>query len=169
MKYFAYGSNMSSKRLNARVLGANIIGVYSLKQYDLRFQNVGSDGSGKCNAFFTGSDHTIFGVLYYLDASEKTVLDGFERGYQVKKVVVTSEFGQNEDAFTYSGKASDSDVFTPPFCWYKQHVVAGAIEAGLPEQYLNQLKAITAQDDPDPARIVRELAIYSKILSDKDM
>lgn len=47
-----------------------------------------------------------------------------------------------------------------PYTWYVEHVVAGAEEAGLPAEYINNLKGVESVIDPDPEREKKELAIY---------
>lgn len=49
--YFAYGSNMSSARLRARVPSCRPIGIAFLPGHELRFHKRSKDGSGKCDAF----------------------------------------------------------------------------------------------------------------------
>jgi hypothetical protein len=39
-----------------------------------------------------------------------------------------------------------------PYTWYKEFVVRGAEENGLPGAYVAELAALEAVDDPDPAR-----------------
>jgi hypothetical protein len=39
-------------------------------------------------------------------------------------------------------------------------VIEGAVEAGLPESYLQTLSQIETEEDPDTVRVRRELAIY---------
>ena len=50
--YFAYGSNMFSRRLkhSTRVPSAEVVGVGSIKGYRLTFDKRSNDGSGKCDA-----------------------------------------------------------------------------------------------------------------------
>ena len=47
--YFAYGSNMSSVRLRARVNSAQPLGVARLPGHRLRWHMHSLDGSGKCD------------------------------------------------------------------------------------------------------------------------
>jgi len=105
MKYFAYGSNMSLTRLRERVPSAMVLGTFSLRDHELRFHKHGKDDSGKCDVFFTGDNfHVVFGVLYEIAMSEKSVLDraeGLGSGYEEKEVIVTDSRGVSERAVTY--------------------------------------------------------------------
>ena len=47
-----------------------------------------------------------------------------------------------------------------PFAWYKHHVLHGACEHGLPEDYIRAIEAIEAVADSDAARHAAEMAIY---------
>jgi gamma-glutamylcyclotransferase len=55
MKYFAYGSNMLTERLRARVGGAAALSKVCVCGYRVRFHKRSDDGSGKCNIIETGS------------------------------------------------------------------------------------------------------------------
>ena len=69
-RYFAYGSNMSTRRLQGRV-SAEPRGVASLERHALRFHKQSTDGSGKAGAQFTGDAHDIVhGVLFELSEAD---------------------------------------------------------------------------------------------------
>ena len=163
MKYFAYGSNMSSKRLRARTESARPVGVYTLPGFALRFHKVGKDGSGKCDAFRTGnSADRVVGVLYDLDPVDEAPLDrveGLGWGYRKEQVEVEGPAGDIESAFTYCAIRIDRSL--RPYSWYLEHVLAGAREAGLPEEYVAGIVRYDATPDPCEARERAELAIYA--------
>ncbi|WP_394176546.1 gamma-glutamylcyclotransferase family protein [Thalassotalea litorea] len=163
MYYFAYGSNMSISRLGARVPSAKAIGTCTLAKHDLRFHKASHDGSGKCDAHFTGEDYDkIYGVLFDIDPAEKPNLDwveGVGKGYDIKEVVITDSSGQKLSAFTYV--ATDIDATMLPYFWYRNHVLIGAKEANLPSSYVDRkISSINAIDDPDLVRNAREFAIH---------
>lgn len=164
MKYFAYGSNMSSRRLKYRTPNVECIGVYMLKQYDLRFHKRSVDGSGKCDAFFTGHDDDLtWGVVYEIDEEEKLYLDTIEgvgKGYEIQNVVVHDELGEKLDVFMYV--ATDIDPAAIPYSWYKIHVLTGALESYLPQAYLEKINAVDVIADDNKARELQELAIYKR-------
>lgn len=77
--YFAYGSNMSRARLEARVGPCQDRGHAWLDGFDLRFHKRGRDGSGKCDAFATGArTHILHGVLFGMSAAQREALHLFE-------------------------------------------------------------------------------------------
>ena len=163
MYYFSYGSNMSSRRLLARVPSAVKLGVGRLANHELRFHKIGSrDGSAKCDAFETGhAQHVIHGVVFTIDALHKSWLDhheGLGQGYEVKSVEIIMDDGSVIKAFTYYATNINADL--KPFDWYKQHVLIGAKEHGLPDAYIESLAAISVIPDVNLDRQQQELAIY---------
>jgi gamma-glutamylcyclotransferase len=161
--YFAYGSNMSLRRLRARLPSARPMGRVTLPGRDLRFHKRGKDGSAKCDAFATGNlSHTVQGVLYRLSLEEKATLDhieGLGSGYGEQTVVVLDSAGTRLTALTYV--ATDIDAALLPWSWYRHHVLVGAREAGLEESYFQRIAAVVCLEDPDRARDARQRAVHS--------
>ena len=170
LKYFAYGSNMSSKRLVARVPSAKALGVYTLSNYRLAFHMSSQDGSSKCNAHYTGNDQDqIIGVLYDIESQHKSALDtveGLGVSYDIKYVTIKNQTNQNLQAFTYVSLPSRLQPQLSPYTWYKNHVLIGALENSLPQDYIDQfISSIAAKQDPKSARHEREIAIHDGYLS----
>lgn len=167
MKYFAYGSNMSLKRLQQRVPSAHPLGTYLLDEHELRFHKFSKDGSGKCDAFYTGDNsYVVMGVLYEIHESEKAALDkaeGLGWGYEGKVVSVSSAEGKIITAVTYLATRIEKSLL--PYTWYKKHVLVGAREANLPSEYIAGIEAIDALKDPDQKREVEQYAIHSSQLA----
>ena len=162
MFYFAYGSNMSWPRLKARVPSAQPCGVAALRGHRLRFHKLGRDGSGKCDAQHTGDPaDCVLGVLYQISASDKSYLDrveGMGFGYAEQTVRLQAANRPPVEAFTYLALRIADGL--RPFHWYKQHVLYGAREHGLPASYIKRLTVIESVPDSDMARQASELAIY---------
>jgi len=162
MYYFAYGSNMSSRRLKQRLSSARPVSVATLPRHRLCWHKQGRDGSGKCDAAHTGDDsHAVVGVLYRVSAEQRSLLDRIEGvgvGYVVMDIRLMLSSGEFAQAFTY--QATQIDTSALPFFWYKTHVLQGAYEHDLPADYIAQLEAIPALEDPDRERHRRELLIY---------
>lgn len=154
MKYFAYGSNMLVRWLRTRAPGAYPLGAAQLRGCELRFHKRGLDGSAKCGIVPAGADVQVHGVLYAIEPEEKPALDRAESlgvGYRQEPVVVTLEDGPTT-AFTYVARPSARDESLRPYEWYKELVVAGAVEHGLPGHYVARLRAVAAIPDPDRER-----------------
>ena len=162
MRYFAYGSNMSLSCLRARVPSAQRIGSFTLIEHDLRFHKISKDGSGKCDAFYTGNpDNYVQGVLWEIDPGEKGALDraeGLGYGYDEKNVKVLNGSGEGLDATTYYAIKIDNAL--KPYCWYKNHVLVGAQESSLPESYIQEIEAVECVEDPDEQRDAEQRAIH---------
>lgn len=164
MKYFAYGSNMSLPRLTARLSGAKRIDVVTLAKHTLRFHKVSTDGSGKCDAFFTGNPtDCVIGALFEISDKEKDTLDrieGLGRGYENKVVLLTDAQGKSIETLTYYATITHASLL--PYSWYLTHVLYGAEEAAVPADYLGMIKATRSIEDPDRKRDARERAIYNR-------
>ena len=164
-KYFAYGSNMFVRRLQKRVPGATALGVYTLTAHDLRFHKLSNkDCSGKCDAYFTDNpSDAVIGRLFAIDAAEEDALDkieGLGKGYEKKEVRVVGENGETETAFTYYADPECINEHLRPFTWYKKHVLVGAKEAELPDDYIKKIEAVAADEDMDSVRAEKELQLH---------
>lgn len=164
MKYFAYGSNMPIKRLQARVPSASFLAVGTVVQHSLRFHKAGSDKSAKCDAFNTGADTDIlWGVVFEMPSRQRPALDAAEGlgfGYDAKQVEVITTSGESHNALTYYAIKLDSTL--QPFDWYLNHVLTGAREAKLPEDYIAMIKSVSCIVDRDSNRSHQEYAIHSQ-------
>lgn len=161
--YFAYGSNMAMERLSARVPSAKFVSVATLVGYALKFHKPSKDGSGKCDAAFTGryEEDRVLGALYSIQASQLPDLDKFEgrgHGYERKTVIVSALSGETFDAETYVATIFDANL--RPLDWYKEHVLRGARSIGLPSAYIASIEAVVADIDSDEERRAKELSIY---------
>ena len=145
-RYFAYGSNMSSPRLRQRTSSARALGIASLPGHALRWHKLGRDGTGKCDIARCGegADEVVWGVLYEIAMAEKELLDRIEGlgiGYSETQVRVTTASG-SEWALTYQAKPDRIDPALKPRPDYKAHVLAGAVEHGLPAHYVAALRQV---------------------------
>ncbi|MEY9363857.1 hypothetical protein ABH994_006578 [Bradyrhizobium yuanmingense] len=160
IKYFAYGSNMCSGRLSARI-PCTFVAVGKLVGHQLRFHKLSRDGSSKCDAFRTGSENdALWGVVFDIPALEKPKLDkeeGLGKGYDDAQVVVELDDGTKLKAITYVAAADAVKTGLEPFTWYKAYVEAGAEEHRLPQDYISgAIRAVKAVHDSDRTRHERE-------------
>lgn len=163
MYYFAYGSNMSISRLRERAPGAVALGCHSLREHELRFHKSGTDGSGKCDAYFTSNAlDIIYGALFRIDPNEKSALDraeGLGYGYGEKEVIVTARDHSLVAATTYVAFRIDNTL--KPYSWYMNHVLVGARETSLPAEYiLRTMTSVEVIEDSDRERDARQRAIH---------
>ena len=171
--YFAYGSNMSERRLKVekRAPSAKVIGTGVLNNHCLTFHKRSEDGSGKCTIECSESDK-VYGVLFKINNDEECKLDKAEGacgngGYKkvTRKIEIRDskckeyKCGGTVCAKTYQATEPQKDL--KPYFWYKQHVLIGAIEQNLPPLYIHCLIQVPAKKDPCPKHVTRELTIYS--------
>jgi gamma-glutamylcyclotransferase (GGCT)/AIG2-like uncharacterized protein YtfP len=161
--YFAYGSNMSTARLRERIGSVRRVAVARLTAHALRFHKRGRDGTAKCDACYTGErNDTVYGVVFGIPAHARSRLDAFEgagNGYEPEQVTVTALGGSTLRALTY--RATHIDTGLLPLHWYHEHVLRGALEHGLPPEYIDAIRRISVLEDPDQGRAARELALHS--------
>lgn len=153
---------MSSKRLVARLLSAKVVTTGFVTGYKLTFDKVSKDGSGKCDCEHTGNvDDRVYGVIFKVEHNERAALDRFEgagKGYEPLSVRVETA---TDGIYALTYVATKKQAGLQPYQWYKQHVLVGAREANLPENYIRAIEAVVSIDDPDPARAEKELRAYS--------
>jgi hypothetical protein len=105
MKYFAYGSNMSTPRLRARVPSCGFVTTAKLLGHQLCFHKRSNDKSSKCDAFHSGVDtDIIWGAVFNISAAEKKALDkavGLGSGYNETTVDLITPAGEHLRAITY--------------------------------------------------------------------
>ncbi len=153
----AYGSNLLLARMHGRAPSAEPVTTVRLPGYALRFHKRGRDGSGKADAFFTGrGQDVVCGVVYELSPADKAALDlaeGLGRDYFEHPVELTGGDGTGFHASVYTASPSMIDGRLVPFSWYKEMVVSGAREHGLPAQYVAALESVEARADGDAERV----------------
>ena len=167
--YFAYGSNMSERRLKKRVPSAKVIGTGVLHNHCLTFHKLSKDKygnvSGKCTIECSESDK-VYGVLFKIKKSEEWKLDkkeGFPKHYAklcVQIEMCDSKCGKKELAQTYIAEPNYICRTVKPYTWYKKHVLVGAKEANLPPYYIDCLEKVPACKDHCKKREACELSIY---------
>lgn len=158
--YFAYGSNMAKKRLIARVGAIPILGIAELKDYQLRFNKSGADGSGKCN-IMANNHHSVWGVLFVMSAEQKAILDVFEgvgHGYNAVNMQVLHN-GKPLTVFVYEALHKAREESAMPYSWYKDFVSVGAKENNLPISYQESINAVVAIEDEDKQRHLENTTI----------
>ena len=162
--YFAYGSNMSSLHFRQRVPSGEHYTVAVLHRHALAFHKRGVDGSAKCDVVDTGNPgNRVYGVVYAIDEEHLPQLDlaeGNGYGYSRKTIEVDVGSGALIQAECYF--ATDTSPGLMPYGWYREHVLTGARQAGLPARYVADIAAILCQQDPDQHRHARELSLYRK-------
>lgn len=129
---------MSSARFLARIPDARVVGRGRLEGWRFACNKRGNDGSAKAN-IMRAPGHTVWGVVFSMPERDLPRLDRIEGGYERIAVIVERK-GRRHDCVTYaSTRQIDDEV---PFDWYKAHIVSGAKEHDLPDDYLAILSAL---------------------------
>jgi gamma-glutamylcyclotransferase len=162
--YFAYGSNMFGPRLAARTPSAARIATAFVEGRRLAFDKVSIDGSGKCDIEATGNPaDRVYGVIFRIATAEERALDeaeGVGHGYRKDEITVVT-FEGTLAAMAYI--ATKKDPKRQPYDWYKAFVVQGAAENALPATYIELIRAVPSQTDPNTARRQRNEALLPGI------
>ena len=159
LQYFAYGSNLLTARLRARVPSARPLGVGRLMQHALEFSKRSFvDGSGKCTIIETDRpDDVVWGVVFELNPGDRPALDraeGLGNGYEHREVEVSLKDSVMQ-AFTYIVQTTHHQPGLVPWDWYMALVLAGAGEHELPEDHIARIRAVAVARDPDEDRAAR--------------
>lgn len=141
--YFAYGSNISIDRFLDRIPTAILVGKSKLGNYKFTCNKRSIYGSAKGNISPLDGEN-VWGVVYEIIESDLSILDGYEIGYN--RIDITVEMnGKGYNAVTY---ISDNLTNTLPTYQYLKHIIDGAIEIKLPDNYIDMLMAIPTQTHP---------------------
>jgi hypothetical protein len=142
---FAYGSNLSRRRIETRIGPVEVVAVARLDGHCLRFHKRGRDGTGKADAFSTNDQgDRVWGVVYAMSQAAKRELDRIEgvgQGYRSAGACLTTSEGEPVTAWVYLAEPGWIDPSLVPAAWYRELVIAGAREHGLPADYVAELVA----------------------------
>lgn len=165
-RVFAYGSNLALARIEERVGTVSVIATGRLDGHALRFHKTGRDGSGKADAYATGSaGDVVFGVIYEMSREAKRELDrieGIGSHYLEKEASIETEEGSLA-ATVYCACDWRIDPAAVPFDWYLRLVVEGARHHRLPALYVDAIATHPALVDPDRTRAERALRLLKNI------
>jgi hypothetical protein len=135
--YFAYGSNLSSARLRARVGDLPIVGRAVLADFEHTFSKLGADGTGKGNVRPRLHD-VVHGVLYDLSHAQLRTLAGFEGGYRRTDIDVR-RLRPDAPVVAVTFIALDPGPAPPPSDAYIEHYARGIDEHGIPRTYARRV------------------------------
>ncbi|XP_055298889.1 gamma-glutamylcyclotransferase-like isoform X2 [Sitodiplosis mosellana] len=173
--YFAYGSNMWTKRIHMRNPSAVRKGSAQLKGYRLDFyQPVGEPSpvwNGSRATVVEDENYTVWGAVYEIDLKHLPSLDAQEGVNSKRYVPITKEIvTSDEEVLTCrsyqlteqpTNAVNLSDPTIPlerkPSKTYIDVIMLGAEENQLPEEYLGFLKRIVHNGRLASAKLLEEL------------
>ncbi|MBB3207790.1 hypothetical protein FHS27_003617 [Rhodopirellula rubra] len=149
--HFAYGSNMSTRRLRKRCPSAVVVSTGYVVGRKLCFHKIGKDGTAKADAFWTGdASDVLHGVIYRCNQSDRAMLDRCESigvGYTTAAVEVHTSTGDAHRVYLYEALPSMISASLRPARWYVEHVLDGAVEHGLPREYQESLRQLIEKSE----------------------
>lgn len=132
--YFAYGSNLSPPRLQARVPQARVVGSARLLDWCLVFDKHGRDGSAKANIRRCRGDE-VWGAVYRVAPCHRRPLDtaeGLGTEYELQELEVELASKQIS-VYTYVALRRRTGL--PLHEWYIRHILAGVSHHALPNSW----------------------------------
>jgi gamma-glutamylcyclotransferase len=139
MKYFAYGSNMLTSRLEQRLGKVDDGGTAILENHQIIFNKKSSvDYTGKTNVVKIEGGQVV-GVVFELTEEQFLLLDGNEGGYHRQTIDVLID-GELTPVITYLANDNRIDNKLLPTVEYRQHLIDGAIEHNFPKEYIAALR-----------------------------
>jgi gamma-glutamylcyclotransferase len=157
--YLAYGSNMFTAQLIDRVPSARNPRVVELPGYVVRYRKESIDRSAKCDLVLVGGSARAYGVIFEIDSNELGKLDEAEgegQGYRRDQLTVVVDALELQALVYLADRFVDDSV--SPYDWYRDIVVAGAREHGLPSSYVAEQLNVPARPDPNEGRSGRRRA-----------
>jgi hypothetical protein len=139
--YFAYGSNLATARLTARVPSARVLGRATLAGQRFAANKRGADGTAKAN-LEVARQGLVWGVVYELGAGGFGLLDPHEGGYLRATFAVAIEGLGTRCAQAYFSRAVDEALEME--ARYREAILAGAREHRLPDAWIRMLEALPA-------------------------
>ncbi len=143
--YFAYGSNLGQSILRRdRCPHAVQVGIARIDGFRLGFTRYSKKRGGGVADIVSAPGAVVWGALFDLTCDGFDGLDEAEgvplSSYARDLWTVTRNDGVTLSAWTYVVVNKKPEV--PPSQRYWKLLVEGAMEAGLPPEYVNQLEAI---------------------------
>ncbi len=143
--YFAYGSNLWIDQKETRTgpirQGSERPRIARLADYRLAFNKRGSAGVVYANVVdSTGAE--VFGVVYRCNPESMRQMDAKEIGYERRLVDVAADDGKVLKAVTYVAKPESVCCEGRPTKEYRDRILDGARQHGLPEDYIKSIEAL---------------------------
>jgi gamma-glutamylcyclotransferase (GGCT)/AIG2-like uncharacterized protein YtfP len=151
--YFAYGSNLSSRAMDAWCPGARFAGPARLDGFRLAFLRRSARWKAGAADVTEAPGCTVWGALYLVTGAELEALDRKEfvadSGYRRRTVTVVLD-GAEVEAATYEVVDKARDELTPR-ADYLALMLQGARERGLPAEWIAELETLPARFGLRPA------------------
>jgi len=140
--YFAYGSNLSSLKMNKWSMNVEFVTTARLDNWQFAMNKKGKDGCCRANIEEKDDEH-VWGVIYRIPEYKIEKLDEYEglgKGYRADWLNVLGKNGESINAYVYIGKKLKNNL--PVHKWYSDFIISGAREHKLPLEYVFKLENI---------------------------
>jgi gamma-glutamylcyclotransferase (GGCT)/AIG2-like uncharacterized protein YtfP len=144
MYYFAYGSNMSARIMGEWCSEFRFLGVARLEGYRLAFNKPSQTWGGAAADVIAAAGQTVWGVLWEVDEACGIALDDKEslgEAYDYLECSVMLADGRVYRARSYT-VIHKRDPELRPSQAYKEVILEGAVEHGLPPDYIAWLRSL---------------------------
>jgi gamma-glutamylcyclotransferase (GGCT)/AIG2-like uncharacterized protein YtfP len=150
LRYFAYGRNMAASAMALACPGHRYLGPAQLRDHRLAFTRRSlRTGTGVADAIEAAGEH-VWGALYELQEADLAALDEKEgNGWAYERRSVRVAVGAGAElleAFAYRVIEPDG-AHIQPSPEYREALLTGARERGLPSGYVKALAALAAFAD----------------------
>jgi gamma-glutamylcyclotransferase (GGCT)/AIG2-like uncharacterized protein YtfP len=143
--YFAYASNMEPRRFRRLCPGGTAVGPARLPGHRLAFSRYSRQRRGGSADVVPDPASDVWGALYEVDDGDLAAMDrseGVPAAYRREDVTVVDEQGRERPAVTYVANRTGEFAPHPN---YLRVIIQGAEARGLPDDYIQSLKAIRTQ------------------------
>jgi gamma-glutamylcyclotransferase (GGCT)/AIG2-like uncharacterized protein YtfP len=144
-RYFAYGSNLSRRQMNARCPSAVACGRGVLDAHRVEFVQPHESWGGGVAGIVADPRSQVPGVIYTLSEADLARLDGFEpvrnARYRRTAVTVRDENHESVRCWTYVGRVFPEAPYRPSPA-YLETLLEGAREHQLPAAHLGWLESL---------------------------
>ncbi|KAH6941520.1 hypothetical protein HPB50_019251 [Hyalomma asiaticum] len=137
--YFAYASNMWSRRIHICNPTAKYFDIGELEGYHIDFFDYFESWRGASAALQKSAGRITHGVIWTIQKEDIHKLDQQESDYEGVDVTVKLSSGEEVVCRTYVYGHTKAGNKSVPSLFYKAVIVAGAIEHKLPETYVQEL------------------------------
>ena len=141
---------MSSERLKERIPSVWSVTTARLNNYRFICNKIGGSRVCYANIEYDENSH-LYGVIYKLKPDDFNTLDIYEGNYQRKEVKVETN-SKEINAITYISEYTGDNLQVDD--WYKEHILAGAREHQLPEEYFQTIRRELTRKTDNNRRVI---------------
>lgn len=154
--YFAYGSNLLASRMFVQNPTAKRVGPACLQDHRLDFNFESTRWGGHAATIVPDKGKHVWGALWQVDnITNLDLQEGVNDGiYFAKQVFVNKFDNETVECRTYQlVQLPKEDDKKMPSRVYLETIIQGAVETGLPVEYINELKKIRHNGFEGPIKI----------------